>query len=74
MKLEIRADFDWDDKYHGNVAESFWIWVEDPDSHHTYHYEFFAMPKKQVSYPDTVITSLLSPLRNVIPCFFCHTT
>ena len=48
VKLEIQADFEWDDKYHGNVAESFWIWVEDPDTHHTYHHEMFTMPKKQV--------------------------
>ena len=48
MKLNIQADFEWVDRSHGNVAESFWIWVEDPESNFIYHHEFFTILKKQV--------------------------
>ena len=34
---------------HGNVAESFWIWVEDPDDNYMYHHEYFLLSKKHVS-------------------------
>lgn len=34
---------------HGATAESFWIWVEDPDNNHIYHSEYFLLHKKQVS-------------------------
>lgn len=33
---------------HGATAESFWIWVEDPDNNHIYHSEYFLLHKKQV--------------------------
>ena len=34
---------------HGTAAESFWIWVEDPENNHIYHSEYFLLHKKQVS-------------------------
>ena len=34
---------------HGNAAEPFWIWVEDPDSNTMYHSEYFMMHKKHVN-------------------------
>jgi len=49
MKLTIVTDFDWNDRIHGNIAESFWIWVEDPNSNVIYHYEYFTLLKKQVA-------------------------
>ena len=39
----------WNDKVHGNAAEPFWIWVEDPESNHIYHSEYFMVHKKHVS-------------------------
>jgi len=46
MKLTIVTDFDWNDRIHGNIAESFWIWVEDPNSNVIYHYEYYTLLKK----------------------------
>ncbi|KAH9490921.1 activating signal cointegrator 1 complex subunit [Bulinus truncatus] len=48
VRLEIMADFKWDDKVHGSSAEPFWIWVEDPENNHIYHTEYFLMHKKHV--------------------------
>uniref|UniRef100_A0A2C9KC69 Activating signal cointegrator 1 complex subunit 3 n=1 Tax=Biomphalaria glabrata TaxID=6526 RepID=A0A2C9KC69_BIOGL len=48
VRLDITANFRWDDKVHGGSAEPFWIWVEDPDTNHIYHTEYFLMHKKQV--------------------------
>ncbi len=43
------CSFRWNDKVHGNAAEPFWIWVEDPESNHIYHSEYFVIHKKHVS-------------------------
>ncbi|XP_061176706.1 activating signal cointegrator 1 complex subunit 3-like [Saccostrea echinata] len=48
VRLSIQPEFRWDDKVHGSTAESFWIWVEDPDNNHIYHSEYFLLHKKQV--------------------------
>jgi len=48
VKLDIEPSFNWIDRIHGNSAESFWIWVEDPNTNHIYHHEFLAVTKKQV--------------------------
>ena len=49
VQLHITAAFTWNDKVHGKVAETFWIWVEDPENNHIYHSEQFMMHKKNVS-------------------------
>ena len=41
--------FEWDDRLHGNVAEGWWVWLEDPDTNHIYHSGFFMLHKKHVS-------------------------
>ena len=46
--LTLQADFQWSDKIHGSAAEPFWIWIEDPDNNHIYHWEYFLLLKKQV--------------------------
>lgn len=38
----------WNDRVHGATSEPFWIWVEDPESNHIYHHEYFLLTKKQV--------------------------
>jgi activating signal cointegrator complex subunit 3 len=43
--LNIRADFDWIDQYHG-FSESFWIWIEDGENEYIYHSELFTLNKK----------------------------
>nr|XP_022293850.1 activating signal cointegrator 1 complex subunit 3-like [Crassostrea virginica] len=48
VRLTVQPEFKWDDKIHGSTAESFWIWVEDPDNNHIYHSEYFLLHKKQV--------------------------
>ena len=40
------ADFLWKDTVHG-ANEAWWIWVEDADSEHIYHHEYFLLQKKQ---------------------------
>ena len=48
MTLRISTEFEWNDKVHGNSAESFWIWVEDPDNQTIYHSEYLMIEKKKV--------------------------
>ncbi|PIK56649.1 putative activating signal cointegrator 1 complex subunit 3 [Apostichopus japonicus] len=48
VSLTITPDFKWNDRVHGNVSESWWIWVEDPENNHIYHSEYFILQKKQV--------------------------
>ena len=48
MTLRITTEFEWNDKVHGNSAESFWIWVEDPDNQTIYHSEYLMIEKKKV--------------------------
>ncbi|XP_052242448.1 activating signal cointegrator 1 complex subunit 3-like [Dreissena polymorpha] len=48
VRLVITPMFHWDDKVHGSAAESFWIWVEDPENNHIYHSEYFLLHKKQM--------------------------
>ncbi len=46
IQLTITAPFQWNDRIHSSV-EPFWIWVEDPDNEHIYHYEYFLIQKRQ---------------------------
>ena len=49
VNLTIVPAFEWDDRIHGNVAEGWWVWLEDPNTNHIYHSEFFMLHKKHVS-------------------------
>uniref|UniRef100_T1IVJ2 U5 small nuclear ribonucleoprotein 200 kDa helicase n=1 Tax=Strigamia maritima TaxID=126957 RepID=T1IVJ2_STRMM len=49
VRVIVTADFRWSDKIHGNVAESFWVWVEDPITNDLHHYEHFVLTKNQVT-------------------------
>ena len=48
VKLTATPNFRWNDRIHGKGSEPFWIWVEDPDNNHIYHYEYLLVPKKNV--------------------------
>ncbi|XP_070568490.1 activating signal cointegrator 1 complex subunit 3-like [Ptychodera flava] len=48
VRLTVSAEFNWNDRIHGNTTEPWWIWVEDPENNHIYHSEYFLMHKKQV--------------------------
>ena len=50
ITLLITAQFNWNDRVHGKVSESFWIWVEDPDNNHIYYSEIFMLHRKYVSF------------------------
>lgn len=39
-------------RFHGNVSETFWIWVEDPQNNYIYHHEYFIITKRQVCFLD----------------------
>ena len=58
VRLTITAEFDWNDKVHGGTSEPWWIWVEDPDNDHIYHYEYFLLLKKHVSCGDLLVLLL----------------
>jgi len=48
IKLTLTAQFNWNDRVHGKTAEHFYIWIEDPESNHIYHHEYFLITKRQV--------------------------
>ncbi|ODM91249.1 Activating signal cointegrator 1 complex subunit 3 [Orchesella cincta] len=48
ISLAILGNFKWNDRLHGNVSESFWIWVEDSVNNVMYHHEYFIITKRQV--------------------------
>lgn len=63
IRLKLIPEFQWNIKVHGSNSESFWIWIEDPDSNFIYHHEFFTLTKKIVCQnlkPELVITIPLS--------------
>merc|ERR1719509_350381 len=45
MELTLTPDFQWDEKVH-KANEAFWILVEDVDSEHVLHHEFFLLKQK----------------------------
>lgn len=47
VRLFITPDFTWNDRHHG-TSESYWIWVENPETSEIYHYEFFLLTKKKL--------------------------
>lgn len=41
IKIDIWPNFNWNDRVHGKVSESFWLWIEDPETNFIYHSELF---------------------------------
>jgi activating signal cointegrator complex subunit 3 len=46
VQLEIYPSFQWSDKLHGTM-QPFWIWIEDGESEHIYHSEYFMLHKSK---------------------------
>lgn len=46
VTLTVRADFIWQDRFHGS-AEPFWFWVVDDRHEQLVHQEYFILQKKQ---------------------------
>ena len=67
IKIFITADFRWNDKIHGKFAESFWIWIEDPENNFIYHSEYFQITKKQVVGKDPQELIMTIPLKDPLP-------
>merc|ERR1719402_446026 len=63
VRLQLSANFRWNDRVHGKTAEPFWVWVEDPSNDHMYHHEYFLLTKKQV------VTKEVQELCFTIPIF-----
>ena len=51
----------WNDRLHGNVSESFWIWVEDSENNTMYHQEYFIITKREVSHFTVTFLKLHNP-------------
>ena len=64
MNLELRASFQWSDRYHGQV-ESFWIWVEDGENEFIYHSESFLLSKKHLR--DVHKLDFVIPVKDPMP-------
>ncbi|XP_031554350.1 activating signal cointegrator 1 complex subunit 3-like [Actinia tenebrosa] len=72
VRLTIRAEFEWNDKLHGNT-EPWWIWVEDPDRQHIYHSEYFLLHKKQVlSEEDLSLVFTIPIIEPLPPQYYVH--
>lgn len=67
VRLSINPIFQWDDKVHGTSAESFWIWVEDPENNHIYHSERFLLHKKMVKTNEAQILIFTIPIFEPLP-------
>lgn len=64
LHINIQADFEWVDRYHGN-GEPFWIWVEDGINEYIYHSEHVLIMRKQRTEPKTI--EFIIPIREPLP-------
>lgn len=67
IKISITPNFKWNDRVHGKTAESFWIWIEDPESNFIYHSEYFQMTRKQTLLEEPHELVLTIPLKEPLP-------
>ncbi|XP_071445378.1 activating signal cointegrator 1 complex subunit 3 [Hetaerina americana] len=67
IRLTVRANFRWNDKVHGKTSQSFWIWIEDPDSNFMYHHEYFIITRKQVIKNEAQELVMTIPLVEPLP-------
>lgn len=51
--LFITPAFTWDDSINGKKSEAFWLWMQDADTEHIYHHEYYKIHKKQVVKKET---------------------
>lgn len=67
IRIFITANFRWNDRVHGKTSESFWIWIEDPESNFIYHSEYFQMTKKQTITREQQEVTMTIPLKDPLP-------
>ncbi|XP_035776945.1 activating signal cointegrator 1 complex subunit 3-like [Anopheles albimanus] len=67
IRVSIEASFRWNDRVHGKTAESFWIWIEDPESNYIYHSESFLMTKRQTVRREVQELVMTIPLKDPLP-------
>lgn len=67
IRISVNANFQWNDAIHGKFAESFWIWIEDPESNFIYHSEFFQLTRKQALQRETAELVVTIPLKDPLP-------
>ncbi|XP_065652394.1 activating signal cointegrator 1 complex subunit 3 isoform X2 [Hydra vulgaris] len=67
LNLKVIPDFEWNDKYHGKVAEPWWIWVEDPDTDNIYHSEYFLLSRKSVKQKEEQSLVFTIPIFEPLP-------
>ncbi|XP_046804220.1 activating signal cointegrator 1 complex subunit 3 [Lucilia cuprina] len=67
IKIDIWPNFNWNDRVHGKVSESFWLWIEDPETNFIYHSELFQATRKFVfsGKPQQLVMTI--PLKEPLP-------
>ncbi|XP_022221242.2 activating signal cointegrator 1 complex subunit 3 [Drosophila obscura] len=67
IKVDIWANFTWNDRVHGKTCQSFWLWIEDPESNYIYHSELFQLSRKFVfsGQPQQLVMTI--PLKEPLP-------
>lgn len=67
IRITIVGNFRWNDRVHGKTSESFWLWIEDPESNFIYHAEYFQLSRKAAitKEPQELIVTI--PLKDPLP-------
>lgn len=67
VRIDIWADFTWNDRVHGKTSENFWLWIEDPETNFIYHSEFVQISRKTVLSRLKQTIAITIPLREPLP-------
>ncbi|GAB0096726.1 activating signal cointegrator 1 complex subunit 3 [Sergentomyia squamirostris] len=67
IKIYLTGCFKWNDRVHGKFAESFWVWIEDPESNFIYHSEMFQLTRKQAISREPQELVMTIPLKDPLP-------
>ncbi|XP_037731289.1 activating signal cointegrator 1 complex subunit 3 [Drosophila subpulchrella] len=67
IKVDIWPSFTWNDRVHGKTSQSFWLWIEDPESNYIYHSELFQVSRKLVMSGQSQQLVMTIPLKEPLP-------
>ncbi|KAH8389377.1 hypothetical protein KR200_001896 [Drosophila serrata] len=67
IKVDIWPSFTWNDRVHGKTCQSFWLWIEDPESNYIYHSELFQVTRKTVFSGQSQQLVMTIPLKEPLP-------
>ncbi|EDX12805.1 GD19029 [Drosophila simulans] len=67
IKVDIWPSFTWNDRVHGKTCQSFWLWIEDPESNYIYHSELFQVTRKLVISGQSQQLVMTIPLKEPLP-------